>query len=69
MTGGAFDKSNVQTAQPSAANRYFDRHGARLLASLRHWTGRISSNRAWNLFDESGAADGQGATSNEWRYP
>lgn len=26
--------------QPCAANRYLERHVARLLASLRHWTGR-----------------------------
>lgn len=32
--------SHMATSQPSALNRYLDRHVARLLASLRHWTGR-----------------------------
>ncbi|MGH7798023.1 MAG: MEKHLA domain-containing protein [Candidatus Binatia bacterium] len=30
----------MPTSQPSALNRYLDRHVARLLASLRHFTGR-----------------------------
>lgn len=30
----------MPTSQPSALNRYLDGHVARLLASLRHWTGR-----------------------------
>ena len=30
----------MQAVQPSLANRYLERHAARLLASLRHWTGR-----------------------------
>jgi len=30
----------MPTSQPSAENRYLDRHVARMLASLRHWTGR-----------------------------
>jgi hypothetical protein len=29
----------MPTSQPSAENRYLERHVSRLLASLRHWTG------------------------------